>query len=159
MSAYKSVHGPSQSYVLIKALKAALDEIAEEGIEHVWRRHEIASRALREGMRAMGFEILASEENAAWDATCVIITEGEFDVKRFMRTMWTEHGIATAGGSPNREAAGYAGFRIGCMGKPASPEYILPFLAAAEQVLAQMGYPVNAGAALPVAQAIFAEGA
>ena len=45
------------------------------------------------------------------------------------------------------------------MGKPASPEYILPFLAAAEQVLSQMGYPVNAGAALTAAQAAFAESA
>ena len=157
MSAYKSVHGPSQSYVLMKALKAALAEIDEEGIENVWRRHKIASRALREGMRAMGFEILSSEDNAAWDCTCVIISDDEFDVKQYMRTMWDQFGIATAGGSPNREAAGYAGFRIGCMGKPASPEYILPFLAATEQVLSKMGYPVNAGAALPAAQAIFAE--
>ena len=104
----------------------------------------------------MGFQILSSEQNAAWDATCVVMPGDEFDVKTFMRTMWNEFGIATAGGSSNPEI--YVGFRVGCMGKPASPQYILPFLAGAEETLSRMGYKVNAGTALPAAQAVFAQG-
>jgi aspartate aminotransferase-like enzyme len=158
LSEYKAAHGPSQSYVLMKGLKAALDEIEAEGLENVWRRHEIAARALRAGVRAMGLQTLASEENAAPDATCVIVPGDYFELRRFMRLMWEEYGIATAGGSATREAQGYVGFRVGCMGFVAAPAYILPFLAALEEVLPRMGYHVRRGAALPAAQAVFAAG-
>jgi aspartate aminotransferase-like enzyme len=158
LSHYKAAHGPSQSYVLMKALKASLDEIMEEGLENVLRRHKVASRALRAGIRAMGLQTLASEENAAPDATCVVVPGEQFDVRRFMRLMWEEYGIATAGGSPSREAQGYVGFRVGTMGFVAAPESVYAFLSALEQVLPRMGYTVKAGAALPAAQAVFAAG-
>lgn len=156
MSQYKAVHGPSQSYVLMKGLKAALDEIFEETPENVYKRHRIASRALREGVRAMGFQTLSTEENAAPDATCVVLPGDSFEVKRFMRTVWNEFGIATAGGSPSHEAQDYVGIRIGTMGRAAAPEYVLAVLAAVEAVLQRMGYDVNRGAAVGAAQAVFA---
>jgi aspartate aminotransferase-like enzyme len=106
-------------------------------------------------MRAMGFQILASEANAAPDATCVILPGDTFDVKRFMRALWNEHGVASAGGSDNRQASDYAGFRIGCMGQAASPAYILTALAGIEAVLSGMGYAVNRGKAVAAAQAVF----
>lgn len=158
LSRYKAVHGPSPSYVLMKALKASLDEIMEEGLENVLRRHRIAARALRAGIRAMGLQTLASEENAAPNATCVVVPGERFDVRRFMRLMWEEHGIATAGGSPSREAQGYVGFRVGTMGFVAAPTSVYAFLSALEQVLPRMGYTVKIGAALPAAQAVFAAG-
>jgi aspartate aminotransferase-like enzyme len=137
-------------------LKAALDEIEEEGLENVLRRHRIAAKALRAGVRAMGLQTLASEENAAPDATCVVVPGDHFEVRKFMRMMWEEYGIATAGGSPSRAVGEYAGFRVGCMGFVAAPESILPFLAALEEVLPRMGYEVGHGVALPAAQAVFA---
>ena len=155
-SQYKSVHGPSQSYVLIKGLNAALDEILAEGLDNVLKRHQITARALRTGMRAMGLKILASEENAAPDSTCILLPGTRFDVKYFMRTMWEEFGIATAGGSPSIEQQEYAGFRVGTMGFIAQPETVFALLAAAEQVLTRMGYEVKCGQALPAAQAVFA---
>ena len=156
LMAHKAAHGPSQSYVLMKGLKAALDEIEAEGLDNVVERHRVASRALREGIRAMGFQTLASEGNAAPDATCAIIADDTFDVKTFMRTLWTEFGIASAGGSGDKKAGEYAGFRIGCMGQAASAQYILPALAAIEVVLERMGYEVRHGQAVIAAQAVFA---
>jgi aspartate aminotransferase-like enzyme len=162
---YKCVHGPSQSYVLMKGLNAALDEILAEGLENVLRRHQLVARALRAGIRAMGLQTLASEENAAPDATCVLIPTDHFDVKRFMRTMWEEFGIATAGGSPRigppiegLRLQDYVGFRVGTMGFVAAPESVYAFLAAVEEVLPRTDYAVKRGAALPAAQAIFAAG-
>jgi aspartate aminotransferase-like enzyme len=155
-SEYKSVHGPSQSYVLIKGLNAALDEILAEGLENVLKRHQITARAFRAGIRAMGLKVLASEENAAPDATCVVMPGDRFDVKSFMRTVWQEHGIATAGGSPSIEQQGYAGFRVGTMGLVAQPESIFALLAAIEQVLPKMGYSIQCSKALPASQSVFA---
>ena len=158
LSHYKAVHGPSQSYVLMKALKAALDEIVEEGLENVLRRHRVAAKALREGVRAMGLQTLACEENAAPDATCVIVPGERFAVRQFMRVMWEEFGIATAGGSSSMESQGYVGFRVGTMGFVATPESVFAFLSALEQVLPRMGYAIKTGAALPAAQRVFAQG-
>jgi aspartate aminotransferase-like enzyme len=155
-SEYKSVHGPSQSYVLIKGLNAALDEILAEGLENVLQRHQTTAKALRAGVRAMGLKVLASEENAAPDATCVLLPGDHFDVKYFMRTMWNEYGIATAGGSPSIDQQEYAGFRVGTMGFIAQPESVFALLAAVEQVLPKMGYRIQCGSALPAAQAVFA---
>jgi aspartate aminotransferase-like enzyme len=155
-SQYKSVHGPSQSYVLIKGLNAALDEILAEGLDNVLKRHKITARALRVGIRAMGLKTLASEENAAPDSTCAVVPGERFDVKFFMRTMWEDFGIATAGGSPSIDQQEYAGFRVGTMGFIAQPESVYALLAAAEQVLTRMGYAVKCGQALPSAQAVFA---
>jgi aspartate aminotransferase-like enzyme len=157
-SQYKSVHGPSQSYVLIKGLNAALDEILAEGLDNVLKRHKITSRALRTGIRAMGLKTLASEENAAPDATCAVVPGERFDVKYFMRTMWEDFGIATAGGSPSYEQQEYIGFRVGTMGFIAQPESVFALLAAAEQVLTRMGYDIKCGLALPAVEAVFAAG-
>jgi aspartate aminotransferase-like enzyme len=157
-SEYKAAHGPSESYVLIKGLKAALDEIFEEGLENVIKRHKVSSHALREGVRAMGLKTLSTEENAAPGATCVIVPAKKHDVKMFMRTMWEEFGIATAGGSESVEQSEYAGFRVGTMGFVAEPKNIFAFLAAAEEVLTRMGYPIIRGKALSAAQAVFDKG-
>jgi aspartate aminotransferase-like enzyme len=104
----------------------------------------------------MGLKTLASEENAAPDSTCVLLPGERFDVKYFMRTMWEDFGIATAGGSPSIDQQEYAGFRVGTMGFIAQPESVYALLDAAEQVLPRMGYAVKCGQALPAAQAVFA---
>jgi aspartate aminotransferase-like enzyme len=160
LTAYKAAHGPSPSYVLTKALKAATDEILEEGEEAVLRRHRLASKALRAGVRAMGLGVLASESNAAPDATCITIPSEPFDVRRYMSIMWEEHGIATAGGSGSVQEQGYSGSRVGLMGFVAAPESVYALLAAMEQALTKMGYGqvIKPGKALPAAQAVFAAG-
>jgi alanine-glyoxylate transaminase/serine-glyoxylate transaminase/serine-pyruvate transaminase len=155
---YKSVHGPSQSYVLIKGLNAALEEILAEGLENVLHRHQVTAHALREGVRAMGLSTLASEANAAPDATCVLLPGESFPVKTFMRRMWDEYGIATAGGSPSKEQQEYVGFRVGTMGLVAGPQAVFALLGALEQLLPSMGYTIKTGAALSAAQAVFAIG-
>jgi aspartate aminotransferase-like enzyme len=154
----RSIHGPSGSYVLSKALKASLDEIQDEGEQNVIRRHRVASRALREGVRAMGLSTLASEDNASPTSTCVHVGGDEFDVQVFARMMYEEYGIVTSGGSPNLASGAYVGFRVGTMGQSASREYVLAFLAALEEVMPRLGYAAHKGAALSAAQAIFCAG-
>ena len=154
----RSIHGPSGSYVLAKALKASLDEIEAEGEGNVFRRHRVASRALREGIRAMGFATLASEDNAAPTSTCIHVGGDAFDVQRFGRMMYEEYGIVTSGGSPTIQSGSYVGFRVGTMGQSASPLCVFAFLAAMEEAMPRLGYQVNDGAALPAAQAVFAQG-
>lgn len=140
----KAIHGPSPSYVLVAALKAALEAILDEGEEKVFARHELAARAVREAIRAMGFKVKAEEAAAAPICTCIEFPE-EVDWTELASTMLEEHGIALA-----------AGFRIGNMGLAADPRCILPTISALELTMRKLGYDVPAGAGLEAARGVFA---
>ena len=154
-TAYKAAHGPSGSYVLMNALRASLEEILEEGEEAVLERHAVAGRAFRAGVRALGLGVLADEANAAPCSTCVVMPGETFDVQKYMRMVWDEYGIATAGGSGTPETTGYVGSRVGLMGFVANSDSVYAILAAMEDVLPRMGIKVKTGAAMPAARAIY----
>jgi len=140
----KAIHGPSPSYVLVAALKAALEAILDEGEEKVFARHELAARAVREAIRAMGLKVKADEAVAAPICTCIEFPQ-EVDWTALASTMLQEHGIALA-----------AGFRIGNMGLVADPKCILPTISALELTMRNLGYDVPEGLGLDAARRVFA---
>ena len=153
ITAYKAAHGPSQSYSLLLALQGSLREIVREGPERVIARHAAAGRGLRAGVRAMGLEVLADESIAASCATCVVMPGASFPTQEYMKTVWREHGIATAGGSQEVGEMGYAGSRVGLMGFVANLDSVCALLLAMEQVLPRYGVPVQPGCAVAAARA------
>ena len=140
----KATHGPSPSYVLVAALKAAVEAILDEGEDSVFARHELAARAVREAVRAMGLKVKADEAVAAPVCTCIEFPQ-EVDWTELASTMLEEHGVALA-----------AGFRIGNMGLVADPRCVLPTITALELTMRKLGYDVPAGAGLEAARAVFA---
>jgi pyridoxamine--pyruvate transaminase len=141
----KAIHGPSPSYVLVAALKAALQAILDEGEAEVFTRHALAARAVREAIRAMGLKVKANEAVAAPICTCIEFPQ-EVDWTELASTMLEDHGIALA-----------AGFRIGNMGFVADPKYILPTISALELTLHRLGYDVVPGMGVEAARRVFAE--
>ena len=123
------------------------------GRERVIARHAAAGRALRAGVRTMGLGVLADESIAASCSTCVVMPGAAFPTQEYMRTVWHEHGIATAGGSQEVGEMGYAGSRVGLMGFVANLESVCALLQAMEQVLPRYGVPVQPGRAVAVARA------
>jgi alanine-glyoxylate transaminase/serine-glyoxylate transaminase/serine-pyruvate transaminase len=141
----KAAHGPSPSYVLVKGLLASLDAILAEGLDKVLHRHQVASRAVRIALRAMGLEVMAnSDEIASSSETRFIPPEG-IGVQALAERM-LEHGVAIAG------------LRIGTMGFAASPKYVLPTIHALEQSLVTLGCDVVPGLGVEAARRAFAEG-
>ena len=153
ITAYKAAHGPSQSYSLLLALQGSLREIVREGPERVIARHAAAGRALRAGVRAMGLAVLADEAIAASCSTCVVMPGESFPTQEYMRTVWREHGIATAGGSQEVAEMGYAGSRVGLMGFVANLDSVCALLQAMERVLPRYGVAVQPGCAVAAARA------
>lgn len=141
----KAVHGPSPSYVLVAGLAASLEALFEEGLEHSYRRHELAGRAVRSAARALGLGVRAREQDAAPMSTAIIYPPG-LSWADLARTMLEEHGIALA-----------AGYRIGTMGMAADPRWVLPTIAALEATLHSLGYDVPVGAGLAAARAIYGQ--
>lgn len=154
-TAYKAAHGPSGSYVLMNALRAALEAIHDEGEEAVVKRHAVAGAAFRAGVRAMSLVTLAAEEDAAPCSTCIVIPGEFFDVQGYMRMIWEEYGIATAGGSPTSDVHGYVGSRVGLMGFVANATSVYALLEAMEHVLPRFGVQIVSDVAISAAAAVF----
>lgn len=113
---------------VILALQAAVHQTLDEGLPQRFERHANAARRVREGLRALGFEMFVDDEWASPVTTAVRLPDGVAysDLAGYLRD---EHNMMISGG-----IAGLAGqiFRIGHMGRATEPELIDQFLAAVE---------------------------
>ena len=116
----------------IYALYEALREIASEGLEARWERHNRIAADFRGKLRERGLELLAEPDHQLAPLSAVRIPEG-VDSKRVQRRLLREHGIEVGGGlgpaAPDM-------WRIGLMGYNARQEVADRVLGAFDAVLA-----------------------
>jgi len=117
----------------------------------VFKRHERLARATRSGVEALGLELFA--KTSASPALTAVIAPRGIDSEQIVSAYSTSHNITIAGGQG--EMKGRV-FRLGHMGYVGDFD-VLTALAALEQVLHELGHPVDFGAAIRAAQKIFAE--
>jgi len=141
-------------YVLehVKALEACCDELLEEGLESSIARHDLAARACRAGVRAMGLELWPrSEQITAACVTAITVPEGLADAQ--VRDHCRErYGVMISAG----QGAGNL-VRIGHMGPTARSLYPVVGLAALGRSLADLGVPVKVGDGIEAALATLSE--
>jgi len=140
---------PAVSVVL--GLREVLRMIDAEGLAEVFRRHERLARATRSGVEALGLDLFA-RANPSPALTAVVAPEG-VDSEQVLTAYSASHNITIAGGQG--EMKGKV-FRLGHMGYVGNFD-VLTSLGALEQVLHELGYPVDFGAAVGAAQKVFAE--
>lgn len=140
---------------LIYALREALRQLLEEGLDASWSRHARHARALRAGLTAMGLQLLVSEPQYAPTVTVVHIPEGIGDV-RIRNALRQEYGLDIGGGLGPLQGRVW---RIGLMGEGCRSRNILLLLAALDTVLERAGHRHEPGAAVAAAaQALHANG-
>lgn len=134
----------------IYGLKAALDIVADEGLDNVIARHETAARATRAGIRAMGLDLWVDDEShMANSVTAVRVPDGIDDT--VLRGLMDErYGLHISGGLG--EEAGKL-IRIGHMGYTASRQKVLTALSVLGSALMELGYPVDLTGGLQAASA------
>ncbi|OZG57935.1 Serine--pyruvate transaminase [Bifidobacterium tissieri] len=134
----------------IYGLKAALDIVADEGLDNVIARHETAARATRAGIRAMGLDLWVDDEShMANSVTAVRVPDGIDDT--MLRGLMDErYGLHISGGLG--EEAGKL-IRIGHMGYTASRQKVLTALSVLGSALMELGYPVDMTGGLQAASA------
>ena len=110
----------------------ALKLIREEGIENIWDRHKKLSRAVREGMLALGLKLFAVENPAV--VLCSVMVPDGIDGKALMKKIRDDYGISMAGGQGKMEGKI---FRIGTLGYTDRFDAIMG-VAAAEMALKDM---------------------
>jgi alanine-glyoxylate transaminase/serine-glyoxylate transaminase/serine-pyruvate transaminase len=122
--------------------------VLEEGLEQRFARHSRTARAIRSGLKALGFTFFTQKEFLADTLSVVNYPPGVED-KRF-RSLYYENGVVVAGGLA--ETAGKL-FRMGHMGNLSSSQVYFA-LDALEQTLKTIGYAFEAGAGRGAAKAI-----
>jgi aspartate aminotransferase-like enzyme len=136
---------------IMVGLREVLRMIEAEGLVEVFRRHDRLSRATRAGAEALGLTLFPKTTPSP-ALTAVQVPTG-VDADRVVERFATSHNITIDGGrGPTKGKI----FRIGHMGYVADFD-VITALAALEQVLYELGQPVDFGAGLRAAQKIFAE--
>ncbi len=121
-------HPVTQPVNNIKALRLGVDRILNEGLVRRYERHRKVTRALREGLRRMGFEPYASDDTASHGLTSVVGPAGK--VEELLAYMRRKERILLAG---SLGALKGKVFRIGHMGPNAGEETVDLILSALER--------------------------
>src|SRR5712692_7917855 len=136
---------------IMVGLREVLRMIDAEGLASVFNRHTRLSPACRAGAEALG--LVLSPKTTPGPALTAVLAPSGVDADRVVEGFATSHNITIDGGrGPTKGKI----FRIGHMGYVGDFD-VVTALAALEQVLQELGHPVDVGAAVRAAQKVFAE--
>ena len=136
---------------IVVGLRQVLRMLEREGLPNVFRRHDRLARATRAGAEALGLALFARATPSP--AVTAVVAPPGVDSERIVAAYSAAHNITIAGGQGEMKGTL---FRLGHMGYAAELDVIVA-LAALEQVLADLGQPVDFGAGVRAAQKVFAE--
>lgn len=132
----------------IRAFYESTRIVLEEGLEKRFERHRRTARAVRAGLKALGFTLFTQKEFLADTLSVVNYPRGVEDVR--FRSLYYDNGVVVAGGLG--ETAGKV-FRMGHMGNLSSSQIYFA-LEALEQTLKMSGRSLEAGSGRSAAKAI-----
>src|SRR5215468_3385641 len=136
---------------IVVGLREVLRMVEAEGLANGLKRHERLARATRSGVEALGLQIFAKATPSP--ALTAVVAPRGLDSERVLGAYSTAHNITIAGGQGEMKGTV---FRLGHMGYVAEFD-VVTALAALEQVLHEVGQPVDFGAGVRAAQKVFAE--
>lgn len=137
---------------VMQGLRAALELYFQDGVEAAHRRHRMLSRAVKEGVKALGLDLFGEGLEDNWTVTAIRAPESA-DADTISNTMRTEFGCVIA---PGQGPLKGKVFRIGHFGYFDRLD-IIRGLAALEMTLEKLGHPVKRGAAVGAAETVFLE--
>jgi aspartate aminotransferase-like enzyme len=138
---------------VMQGLEAALDLYFQGGIEVAHARHRMLSRAVKEGVQALGLDLFGEGLEDNWTVTAIRAPEG-IDADTISDRIRSDFGCVLA---PGQGPLKGKVFRIGHFGYFSELD-ILRGLAALEMTLERLGHPVKRGAAVAAAEGVFQEG-
>jgi aspartate aminotransferase-like enzyme len=139
---------------VMQGLQAALELYFEDGVDAALRRHELLSRAVKEGVKALGLDLFGEGLDTNWTVTAIRAPEG-IDADTISDRMRSDFACVIA---PGQGPLKGKVFRIGHFGYFSELD-IVRGLAALEMTLERLGHPVKRGAAVAAAEGVFQEAA
>ncbi|NHI92300.1 MAG: alanine--glyoxylate aminotransferase family protein [Candidatus Lokiarchaeota archaeon] len=134
---------------LVRALNESLKIIEEEGIENRFKRHKLAARACREGIKALGLELFAEEGYYSNTVTAIKVPDN-LTSKSIIEEM-RKNGVIITGGQGKIKGKIFRIAHMNMVGK----DEILTTLSILELSLKNLGFPVKTGNAIEIATEIF----
>ena len=139
---------------VMQGLHAALELYFQDGVDAALRRHELLSRAVKEGVKALGLDLFGEGLDRNWTVTAIRAPEG-IDADTISDRIRSDFGCVIA---PGQGPLKGKVFRIGHFGYFSELD-IVRGLAALEMTLERLGHPVKRGAAVAAAEGVFQEAA
>lgn len=137
---------------LVMGLAEALRMLREEGLENVFKRHEMLAQATRAAVTALGLELLAKNSPSP-AVSAVLVPSTVKDGKKIPKMMRDKYGVTIAGGQDELEGKIFRLSHFGYVG-----EFdITTGISCLELVLAELGHPVIFGTGVGAALKVFAE--
>lgn len=137
---------------VIQGLQAALELYFQDGVDAAMRRHQMLSRAVKEGAKALGLDLFGEGLDDNWTVTAIRAPECA-DADTISDAMRRDFGCVIA---PGQGPLKGTVFRIGHFGYFDRLD-IIRGLAALEMTLGKLGHPVKPGAAVAAAESVFME--
>lgn len=136
------------------SLHEALVMLQEEGIENAWHRHRTMHNALADGLDAMGLQFVVDREYRLPMLNSIWAPEGVDDTE-VRGKLLKRHNLEIGPGLGD-----FAGrvWRIGLMGHSARRENVLFCLEALEEVLSELGAPIERNVAERAARKVLNNG-
>ena len=138
------------AHTLMLALRRSLERICDEGVERVWDRHRVMSRAMQAGVQAAGLRVFAARP--AQGLTTVVVPSG-IDGVELVKHLRTRHGLTVAGGQDQLKGKIVRIAHMGYM----DPLDCLTALSALEMSLVELGWSGDLGRAPAAAQKVFVD--
>jgi aspartate aminotransferase-like enzyme len=135
---------------VMQGLQAALELYFQDGVEAAMRRHQMLSRAVKEGAKALGLDLFGEGLDDNWTVTAIRAPEAA-DADTISERMRSDFGCVIA---PGQGPLKGTVFRIGHFGYFSELD-IVRGLAALEMTLERLGHPVKRGAAVAAAEGVF----
>lgn len=139
-NAEKNTTPYTPAVTLIIGLAAVLRRFREEGRESMYKRHALLSRAMREGMKAIGLDIYVKDVPSP--ALTTVVAPPEIGSSKVIKALASEFGITVADGQDQAKGVIFRVSHIGDLDKTDT----LFFISAIESVLNKLGYKFNYGA-------------
>jgi aspartate aminotransferase-like enzyme len=136
----------------MQGLAAALELYFQDGLDAALERHRMLSRAVKDGVRALGLDLFGEGLEQNWTVTAIRAPEG-IDADTISDRIRADFGCVLA---PGQGPLKGKVFRIGHFGYFSELD-IVRGLAALEMTLERLGYPVKRGAAVAAAEGVFQE--
>jgi aspartate aminotransferase-like enzyme len=135
---------------VLQGLRAALQLYFQDGVDTALRRHETLSRAVKDGVRAIGLDLFGEGLERNWTVTAIRAPDG-ISADQICDTIRADFGCVLA---PGQGPLKGSVFRIGHFGYVSELD-IIRGLAALEMTLERLGYPVKLGAGVAAAEQVF----
>jgi len=132
---------------ILYGLYESLKMLRAEGLDTTFLRHEKLAAAVRSGVKALGFSLLAADSVASKGVTAVIPPAG-VDAEAVRKDVKKEYGVVLAGGQEDLKGKI---FRIGHLGYVDRLEIIGAF-AALEMTMKKLGIKIELGKSVAAVQ-------